>query len=56
MIDLGSSPTPPLTKEIMNASISSMFKMPTIKAFSNALLLQPVNDAIKCKAFPNTMV
>ncbi|KAL8134594.1 hypothetical protein AgCh_009570 [Apium graveolens] len=61
-------PTPPFTEEIMNAHISRKFKMPTIKAydgagdpanhvrtFSNALLLQPVNDAIKCLAFPQTL-
>ena len=55
-------PTPPFTEEIMNAHISRKFKMPTIKAydgtgdlanhvrtFSNALLLQPVKDAIKCR-------
>ncbi|KAL8134681.1 hypothetical protein AgCh_009636 [Apium graveolens] len=61
-------PTPPFTEEIMNAHISRKFKMPTIKAydgtgdaanhvrtFSNALLLQPVNDAIKCWAFPQTL-
>ncbi|XP_074356111.1 uncharacterized protein LOC141695796 [Apium graveolens] len=52
----------------MNAHITRKFKMPTIKAydvtgdpenhvriFSNALLLQPVNDAIKCRAFPQTL-
>ncbi|KAL8146473.1 hypothetical protein AgCh_004271 [Apium graveolens] len=61
-------PTPPFTEEIMNAHISRKFKMPTIKAyagtgdpaihvrtFSNAPLLQPVNDAIKCRAFPQTL-
>ncbi|KAL8149298.1 hypothetical protein AgCh_006344 [Apium graveolens] len=61
-------PTPPFTEEIMSAHISRKFKMPTIKAydgtgdpdnhvrtFSNALLLQPVNDAIKCRAFPQTL-
>ena len=61
-------PTPPFTEEIMNTHISRKFKMPTIKAydgtgdpanhvrtFSNALLLQPVNDAIKCRAFPQTL-
>ncbi|KAL8099843.1 hypothetical protein AgCh_032192 [Apium graveolens] len=61
-------PTPPFTEEIMNSHISRKFKMPTIKAydgtgdptnhvrtFSNALLLQPVNDAIKCRAFPQTL-
>ncbi|XP_074337258.1 uncharacterized protein LOC141674448 [Apium graveolens] len=59
---------PPFTDEIMNAHISKKFKMPIIKAydgigdpanhvrtFSNALLLQPVNDAIKCRAFPQTL-
>ncbi|KAL8154930.1 hypothetical protein AgCh_000334 [Apium graveolens] len=61
-------PTPSFTEEIMNAHISRKFKIPTIKAydgagdpdnhirtFSNALLLQPVNDAIKCQAFPQTL-
>ncbi|KAL8088417.1 hypothetical protein AgCh_038265 [Apium graveolens] len=61
-------PTPTFTEDIMNAHISRKFKMPTIKAydgtgdpanhvrtFSNALLLQPVNDAIKCRAFRQTL-
>ncbi|KAK1385493.1 hypothetical protein POM88_023228 [Heracleum sosnowskyi] len=61
-------PTPPFTQEIMKATISKKFKMPTIKAydgtgdpanhvrtFSNALLLQPANDAAKCRAFPQTL-
>ncbi|KAL8135334.1 hypothetical protein AgCh_010119 [Apium graveolens] len=61
-------PTPPFIEEIMNAHISRKFKMPTIKAydgtgdpanhvrtFSNILLLQPVNDAIKCQTFPQTL-
>ncbi|KAL8126173.1 hypothetical protein AgCh_013456 [Apium graveolens] len=53
-------PTPPFTEEIMNAHISRKFKMPTIKAyhvriFFNVLLLQPVNDAIKCQTFPQTL-
>ena len=61
-------PTPPFTEEIMGTHISRKFKMPTIKAydgsgdptnhvrsFTNALLLQPVNDAIKCRAFPQTL-
>ncbi|XP_074346865.1 uncharacterized protein LOC141685672 [Apium graveolens] len=52
----------------MNVRISRKFNMPTIKAydgigdpanhvrmFSNALLLQTVNDAIKCQAFPQTL-
>ncbi|KAL8117725.1 hypothetical protein AgCh_015558 [Apium graveolens] len=52
--------TPPFTEEIIYAHISRKFKIPTIKAyhgtgdpanyfrtFFNALLLQPVNDAIK---------
>lgn len=52
----------------MNAHISRKFKIPTIKAYdgtgdpanyvgtlSNTLLLQPVNDAIKCRAFPQTL-
>ena len=54
-------PTPLFSEEIMNARISRKFKMPTIKTydgmgdpvnhvrtFSNALLLHPMNDAIKC--------
>ena len=62
------NPTPPFTEEIMRAHISRKFKMPTIKeydktgdpanhvmTFSNALLLQPANDAIKCRAFPQTL-
>ena len=61
-------PTPPFTEEIMQAHISRKFKMPNIKTydgmgdpanhvrtFSNALLLQPVNDAIKCRGFPQTL-
>ncbi|KAK1378105.1 hypothetical protein POM88_024849 [Heracleum sosnowskyi] len=61
-------PTPPFTQDIMKATISRKFKMPTIKAydgtgdpvnhvrtFSNALMLQPTNDAIKCRAFPQTL-
>ncbi|KAL8104965.1 hypothetical protein AgCh_028939 [Apium graveolens] len=61
-------PTPPFAEEIMNAHISRKFKVPTIKAyddtgdpvnhvrtFSNALLLQPVNDVIKCRVFPQTL-
>ena len=61
-------PTPPFTDTIMNAHISRKFKMPTIKTydgagdpanhvrtFSNALLLQPINDAVKCRAFPQTL-
>ncbi|KAL8105010.1 hypothetical protein AgCh_028972 [Apium graveolens] len=61
-------PTPPFTEEIMSARISRKFKMPTIKVydgtgdpanhvrtFSNTLLLQPVNDAIKCRAFSQTL-
>lgn len=59
---------PPFTDEIMNAHILRKLKMPTSKVFdgtgdpanhvgifSNALLLQPVNDAIKCRAFPQTL-
>ena len=62
------NPTPPFTEEIMRAHISRKFKMPTIKAydgtgdpanhvrtFSNALLLQPADDAVKCRAFPQTL-
>lgn len=26
-----------------------------VRTFSNTLLLQPLNDAIKCKAFPQTL-
>ena len=61
-------PTPPFTEEIMNAPISRRFKMPTIKTydgvgdhvnhvrtFINALLTQPVDDALKCRAFPQTL-
>ncbi|KAK1391928.1 hypothetical protein POM88_010984 [Heracleum sosnowskyi] len=61
-------PTPPFTQDIMKANISRKFKMPTIKAydgtgdpanhvrtFSNALLLQPTNDAVKCRAFAQTL-
>ncbi|KAL8103882.1 hypothetical protein AgCh_028178 [Apium graveolens] len=70
LIPLGDldDPNPPFTDEIMNAHISRKFKMPTIKAydgtsdpanhvrtFSNALLLQPENDAINCRAFPQTL-
>ncbi|KAK1370584.1 hypothetical protein POM88_036676 [Heracleum sosnowskyi] len=60
--------TPPFTQDIMKANISMKFKMPTIKAydgtgypanhvitFSNALLLQPTNDAVKCRAFPQIL-
>lgn len=60
--------TPPFTETIMKARISRKFKMSTIKAydgtgdptnhvrtFSNALLLQPVNDTIKCSAFLQTL-
>ncbi|XP_063939715.1 uncharacterized protein LOC135148429 [Daucus carota subsp. sativus] len=62
------SPVPPFTQEIMGARISRKFKLPTIKAydgmgdpanhvrtFMNALLLQPVTEAIKCRAFPQTL-
>lgn len=61
-------PTPPFTEEVMNVRISRRFKMPTIKTydgtgepynhvrtFSNALLLQPASDALKCRAFPQTL-
>ncbi|KAK1359607.1 hypothetical protein POM88_044081 [Heracleum sosnowskyi] len=61
-------PTPPFTQDIMKTAISRKFKMPSIKAndgtgdpanhvrtFSNALLLQPTNDAVKCWAFPQTL-
>ncbi|KAK1361041.1 hypothetical protein POM88_045515 [Heracleum sosnowskyi] len=61
-------PTPPFTQDIMKATISRKFKMQTINAydgtgdpanhvrtFSNALLLQPTNDAVKCRAFPQTL-
>ncbi|XP_063941432.1 uncharacterized protein LOC135149610 [Daucus carota subsp. sativus] len=62
------NPVPPFTQEIMGARISQKFKLPTIKAydgtgdpanhvrtFMNALLLQPVTEAIKCRAFPQTL-
>ena len=62
------NPVPPFTEEIMAARISRKFKLPTIKAydgtgdpanhvrtFMNALLLQPVTEAIKCRAFPQTL-
>ena len=52
----------------MAARISRKFKLPTIKpydgmgdpanhvrTFMNALLLQPVTEAIKCRAFPQTL-
>ena len=61
-------PTPPFTEEVMRTHISRKFKMPNIKAcdgtgdpanhvrtFSNALLLQPASDALKCRAFPQTL-
>lgn len=61
-------PTLPFTNEITNARISRKIKMAAIRAcngtddlenhvriFSNALLLQPVNDAIKCRAFPQIL-
>ena len=61
-------PTPPFTEGIMRANISRRFKMSVIKTyegigdpanhirtFSNALLLQPVSDALKCRAFPQTL-
>ncbi|KAK1401275.1 hypothetical protein POM88_000880 [Heracleum sosnowskyi] len=61
-------PTPPFTQDIMKIHMSRKFKMSTIKAcdgtgdpanhvrtFSNALLLQPTNDAVKCRAFPQTL-
>ena len=61
-------PIPPFTEEIMNEPISRRFKMPTIKTydgagdpanhvrtFSNALLLLQTTDAIKCRAFPQTL-
>ena len=62
------NPVPPFTDDIMNERISRKFKLPTIKSydgtgdpnthvwtFLNALLLQPVTDAIKCRAFPQTL-
>ncbi|XP_074351472.1 uncharacterized protein LOC141690583 [Apium graveolens] len=69
LIPLGDpdDPNPPFTEEIMNAHVSRKFKMPTIKAydgtgdpsnhvrmFSNSILLKPVNDTIKCRAFSQT--
>ena len=62
------NPIPPFTDDIMNERISRKFKLPAIKSydgtgdpnthvwtFLNALLLQPVTDAIKCRAFPQTL-
>ena len=62
------NPIAPFTEEIMAARISKKFKLPTIKdydgtgdpanhgrTFMNALLLQPVTEAIKCRAFPQTL-
>nr|XP_017217146.1 PREDICTED: uncharacterized protein LOC108194707 [Daucus carota subsp. sativus] len=62
------NPVPPFTQETMDARISRKFKLSTIKAydgtgdpanhvrtFMNALLLQPVTEAIKCRAFPQTL-
>ncbi|XP_017227520.1 uncharacterized protein LOC108203258 [Daucus carota subsp. sativus] len=62
------NPVPPFTEEIIGERISRKFKLPTIKAydgmgdpanhvrtFMNALLLQPVTEAIKCRAFPQTL-
>ncbi|XP_063942645.1 uncharacterized protein LOC135150313 [Daucus carota subsp. sativus] len=62
------NPVPPFTQEIMGARISQKLKLPTIKAydgtgdpanhvrtFMNALLLQPVTEAIKCRDFPQTL-
>ncbi|XP_074374452.1 uncharacterized protein LOC141714855 [Apium graveolens] len=61
-------PTPPSTVEIMNTHITRKFKMPNIKAYNgtgdlanhvrtffNVLLLQAVNDTIKCRAFPQIL-
>ncbi|KAK1386147.1 hypothetical protein POM88_023882 [Heracleum sosnowskyi] len=61
--------TPPFSQDIMKANISRKFKMPPIKAydgtgdpanhvrtFSTALLLQPTNDAVKYRAFSQTLV
>jgi hypothetical protein len=70
LVTLGkpNNPKPPFTKEVMDEHISRKFKMPTIKpydgkgdpsnhvrTFSNALLLQPASDALKCRAFPQTL-
>ena len=62
------NPIPPFTEEIMAARISRKFKLPTIKAydgtgdpanhvrtFMNALLLEFVTEAIKCRPFSQTM-
>ena len=62
------NPIPPFTEEILGARNPQKFKLPTIKAydgtsdlanhvrtFMNALLLQPVMEAIKCRAFPQTL-
>ncbi|KAK1393811.1 hypothetical protein POM88_012867 [Heracleum sosnowskyi] len=61
-------PIPPFTEEVMADHVSRKFKMPTInlydgtgdpathvRTFSNALLLQPVTDALKCTTFPQTL-
>ena len=61
-------PTPPFMEEIMRENISRRFKMLIIKTyegigdpsnhirtFSNALLIQPVCDALKCRAFPQAL-
>ena len=61
-------PTHPFTKEIMRANISRRFEMSAIKTyegigdlenhirtFSNALLLQPVSDALKCRPSSQTL-
>lgn len=63
------NPIPPFIEEIMGARISKKFKLPTIKAydgtgdhvnhvqmFMNALLLQPITEAITCRAFPQTLI
>ena len=62
-------PTPPFTEDIMNANISRRFKMPSIKTyegignqtnhirtFFNALLMQPVSNAIKCREIPQNHI
>lgn len=61
-------PAPLFIEEVMNVYITRKLKMLTIKIyegigdpvnhvriFSNALLLQPMSDATKCRAFPQNL-
>ncbi|KAK1393258.1 hypothetical protein POM88_012314 [Heracleum sosnowskyi] len=51
-------PTPPFTQDIMKATISRKFTMPTIKAYDGTgdpANHQPTNDAVKCRPFPQTL-